>query len=94
VKTELSWAPYWVHFNPNGKGAPARRLSTWRYLETFLQDASTEVLKSSFLEFPESGLGVQSTTIPIELVSSMVGLDGPANGWPHTPLSGLSLSKD
>jgi hypothetical protein len=66
----------------------------WRYVGTFLLDASTEVLKSSSLGFPELGLGVHCTPSPDELVSLMVGLDGPANGQPCTHLSGLSLSKD
>jgi hypothetical protein len=54
----------------------------WRSLGTFLLDASIEVLKSSALGFPESGLGVHCTPSPDELISSMVGLDGLANEKP------------
>jgi hypothetical protein len=65
-----------------------------RYLGTFLLDASIDVLKSSFLGFPESGLGFHCTPRPDELASSMVGLGGLANGRTCIHLSGLSPSKD
>jgi hypothetical protein len=65
-----------------------------KYLGKILLDASTKVLKSSSLEFPESSLGVYCTPSLDELVFLMVGLSGPANGQPRTRLSGLSLSRD
>jgi hypothetical protein len=55
----------------------------YRYLGTYLLDASIEVLKSSSLGFSESGLGVHYTPSPDKLVSTMVGLSWPANAWPH-----------
>jgi hypothetical protein len=65
-----------------------------RDIGKFLLDASIEVLKSSSLGFPESGLGFHCTPSPSELASSRVGLSGPANRWPHTHMSGPSLSRD
>jgi hypothetical protein len=65
-----------------------------RYLGIVLLDASTEVLKSSSLGIPESGLGFHYTPSPDELASSMFGLSGLANGRPRIHLSGLSPSKD
>jgi hypothetical protein len=62
-----------------------------RYLGTFLLDASTKVLKSSSLGFPESGLGVHYTPSLDELASLMVGLGGPAWAATHTPIRPFSF---
>jgi hypothetical protein len=73
---------------------PARWTTKWKYLKTFLLYASLEILESFSPGFPKLSLGVQYTPSLDELVFSAVRLGGLANGWPHTHLSSLSLSRD
>jgi hypothetical protein len=66
----------------------------WRYLEISLLDVSPEVMESIFLGSLESGLRVRYTPSLDELVFSVTGLGGLANGRPRTCQSGPSLSRD
>jgi hypothetical protein len=78
----------------HGRSAPVHRSTSRKCPEISLRGALLGAPKLYFLGSLELGLGVRSTPSPDGLVSSIVGLGRPANGWPRRLPSNMSPSGD
>jgi hypothetical protein len=95
MKTEVCRVPYQVPLYPDV--IRAHLLIGWPYggiLKQSPQMLCQKFWDYFFHDFPESGLGIRCIPNPSELASSVAGLDGPTNGWPHTHWSDLYPLED